>query len=91
MRHLLPLLCLTLVGAAAAGAPTPLFSVTPLPSQRCGAVPVAGLNLTAAERELLPYICWPPAGDEAAGLQSAGAPLRSRGVPAGVNCSIIER
>ena len=77
--------------AAAVPAPHPLFSATPLPEQRCAdAVPVEGLNLTAAERELLPFICWPVEGlgDEAAPAGPARAPL-ARGVPAGVNCTVV--
>ena len=48
-------------------------------------IPVSGLNLTAAEAELLDDICWP------AGGHSEAAPLRApsrRGVPFGINCTV---
>ena len=77
--------------AVAVPAPQPLFSATPLPQQRCAdAVPVEGLNLTAAERALLPFICWPMEGlgAEAAPRGPTPAP-QPRGVPAGVNCTVV--
>lgn len=70
----------------------PLFSPTSLPHQRCAAeVPVAGLNLTAEEQELLQFICWPEAGEAAPGEGLLGAPVVAlpRGVPAGVNCTVV--
>ena len=81
----------TPAAAAALPALQPLFSATPLPQQRCAdAVPVEGLNLTAAERELLSFICWPVEGlgVEAAPGGPAPAP-QPRGVPAGVNCTVV--
>lgn len=84
------LLVVALLGWAAGeqAEPHPLFSTAPLPQQRCSdKVPVEGLNLTAAEQELLQYICWPveDAEPEATLLEA-----EARGVPAGVNCTVVE-
>jgi hypothetical protein len=98
-------LCLLLAGLLAARAAGPaalqhpaeqqqLFSATPHPQQRCAPeVPLPeGLSLTAAERELLQYICWPPEGLQAGegGGGVAAPPLLRRGVPAGVNCTVTQ-
>ncbi|KAI3432222.1 hypothetical protein D9Q98_003784 [Chlorella vulgaris] len=63
-----------------------VFSVQPLPTQRCATtVPVNGLQLTPSEEELLQHICWPEDGATIA-AETLGA---SRGVPAGVNCTVV--
>lgn len=87
-RQLLLLLLACLAPARASPAEQPLFSTEPLPEQRCGSPPTAGLELTDAERELLPHLCWPV--DERGPATAANVlPPRVRsGVPAGVNCTI---
>jgi len=66
-----------------------LFSATPLPHQRCGEVPTEGLELSEAERELLPYICWPL--EVTAAVAPAPALQAARVVPAGINCTVEQR
>jgi hypothetical protein len=77
--------------AQAKGHVDSLFSADPLPQQQCGEPPVQGLELTPAEQELLQYICWPPEGVE--GLLEAEQAARlgeeRRGVPPGVNCTVV--
>lgn len=65
-----------------------LFAAAPSPHS-CGEVPVDGLELSPAEQELLQYICWPQEGAALAEalLEGAAAP---RGVPAGVNCTVVQ-
>ena len=81
----------TAAAAAAVAAPQPIFSATSLPQQRCAdAVPVEGLNLTAAERDLLPFVCWPVEGLGAEAAPGGPTPApQPRGVPAGVNCTVV--
>ncbi len=84
----LPLL-LACLAQASGQAEQPLFSTSPLPQQRCGSPPTAGLELTDAERELLPHLCWPEDDSSAAATANDLPPQRIRsGVPAGVNCTV---
>lgn len=87
------LLALLVLAAGVAGSAEqqPLFSATPPPGQRCAAeVPVpADWNLTASERELLQYICWPLEGAPSPEQLAAAPPVRS-GVPPGVNCTVVQ-
>ena len=79
-------------------APHDLLSHTPHAEQSCAdTVPPAlleGLNLTASERELLHYLCWPAHedGEQASSdaAAAAGAEPPPRGVPAGVNCTQVD-
>lgn len=89
---LLCLLAAALLGAAnAAGAYSegPLFTTEPPQGRRCASlesIPAAGADLTAVERELLPFICWPT---EEESVQSP--PLQARrGFPPGVNCTVTQ-
>lgn len=85
----LPLLLACLARASGFQAEQPLFSTEPLPQQRCGPPPTAGLKLTDAERELLPHLCWPEDESGAATAANDLPPPRLRsGVPAGVNCTV---
>jgi hypothetical protein len=65
-----------------------LFSADSTPGQRCAPeVPVGGLKLSAEEQKLLQYICWPEESTPTAEQPlQAGVP---RGVPAGVNCTVV--
>lgn len=95
------LACLLVAPAAlqaAAAVPTapaehkqPPLATVPAPGQRCATeVPLPpGLELTDAERELLPFICWPEEGaEEAQGL--LGDERRRQGVPPGINCTVTQ-
>lgn len=87
------LLPLVVCGMMTAAAP-PLLSAEPLPEQRCAsAPPLAGLSLTEEEQELLQHVCWPtgPEGEPLA-HEAVAAALggERRGVPAGVNCTVVQ-
>ncbi|KAL4424092.1 hypothetical protein ABPG75_001393 [Micractinium tetrahymenae] len=84
--QLLLLLLAGLAPASSSHAEQPLFSTTPLPQQRCGSPPIADLELTEAERELLPHLCWPEG--EGAAANTLPPPRVLSGVPAGVNCTV---
>ncbi len=61
------------------------------PCAPVGEIPTAGLNLTAEERDLLPYLCWQP---EAVPYGPGELPVvgggRSTAVPAGVQCEVVQ-
>lgn len=74
--------------------PAPLFAASAHPAQRCGPAAVPeGVELTAAEQELLDYVCWPAPEVAATAAADVLPPLAAEprsGVPAGVNCTVVQ-
>lgn len=65
-----------------------IFSADPAPGQRCAQeVPVGNLELSAEERELLQFVCWPEDAAPAGVPSLLAGP--ARGVPPGVNCTVV--
>lgn len=86
------MLAAALLGTAtAAGSYTAgtLFTAEPPQGRQCASlesIPAAGADLTAEERALLPFICWPTEEP-----MQAAPPLQARrGFPPGVNCTVSQ-
>lgn len=66
-----------------------MFSLRAPPGRRCARtedIPLAGLELSAQERALLPYICW-EGRPSAAEMETLNF---RRGIPPGVNCTAVQ-
>ncbi|GAB4815112.1 hypothetical protein N2152v2_002158 [Parachlorella kessleri] len=97
-QRLLPLLAYLLLVAGVCGSERPsgawsevvrIFSTRPPPGKACAptsSIPIAGHNLTAEERSMLQYLCWPEDPAEAERQLQLGT---RRGVPPGVTCKTV--